>query len=112
MTGVFQVFDVQLNGMHTIVESLDIFAKVGRGVAHDEIIPFSVKKGEIIVNGEKSSLESNRMRVEFVKVFFCSTFYIKSDIPVEDLNTMCLRIIKREKKIFVHCHTEGRILKC
>ena len=66
---MLQVFDVQLNGMHTIVESLDIFSKVGRGVAHDEIIPFTVKKGEIAVNGEKSPLESSRMRVEFVKVW-------------------------------------------
>ena len=64
---------MQLNGMHTIVENLDIFAKVGRGVAHDEIVPFTVKKGEVIVNGEKSSLDGHRMRVEFVKVKVITT---------------------------------------
>ena len=63
-----QVFDVQLNSAHTIVENLDIFSKVGRGAAHDEVIPFTIKKGDLIVNGEKSSLEGNKMRVEFVKV--------------------------------------------
>lgn len=40
-----KVFDVVLNGDHTIVSDLDIFEKVGRGVAHDEHIPFKISKG-------------------------------------------------------------------
>ena len=37
------MFDGAVNGEHTIVHELDIFSKVGRGVAHDEIIPFSIR---------------------------------------------------------------------
>ena len=40
-----KVFDVVLNGDHTIIPELDIFDKVGRGVAHDEYIPFKISKG-------------------------------------------------------------------
>lgn len=40
-----KVFDVVLNGDHTIVSELDIFDKVGRGVAHDEYLPFKITKG-------------------------------------------------------------------
>lgn len=44
-----KVFDVVLNGDHTIVSDLDIFEKVGRGVAHDEYIPFKISKGCVYV---------------------------------------------------------------
>lgn len=40
-----KVFDVVLNGDHTIITDLDIFEKVGRAVAHDEYVPFTVEKG-------------------------------------------------------------------
>lgn len=40
-----KVFDIVLNGDHTIVSDLDIFDKVGKGVAHDEYIPFRIQKG-------------------------------------------------------------------
>ncbi|KAF5304164.1 hypothetical protein FQR65_LT08057 [Abscondita terminalis] len=62
-----KVFDVVLNGDHTIVSDLDIFEKVGRGVAHDEYIPFVVSKGRLIVNGEESEIRGGRIRVEFIK---------------------------------------------
>lgn len=45
-----KVFDVVLNGDHTIVTDLDIFEKVGKGVAHDEYIPFKISKGKTIFN--------------------------------------------------------------
>lgn len=41
-----KVFDVVLNGEHTIIADLDIYEKVGRGVAHDEYIPFKITKGK------------------------------------------------------------------
>lgn len=63
-----QVFDVVLNGEHTIVRRLDIYSKVGRGVAHDEIIPFKVKDGKLEVKGEESDLYYNKIGVEFIKV--------------------------------------------
>ena len=43
-----QVFDVVLNGDLTIASDLDIFDRVGRGVAHDEYIEFEVKSGKIL----------------------------------------------------------------
>lgn len=63
-----QVFDVVLNGDHTIIPNLDIFAHVGRGVAHDEYIQFSVKQGRLYYNEEESEIMGGKIRVEFIKV--------------------------------------------
>lgn len=43
-----KVFDVELNGQ-TVVEDLDIFERVGKGVAHDEIVPFSIRGRQVHV---------------------------------------------------------------
>ncbi|XP_071946303.1 malectin-A-like [Antedon mediterranea] len=61
-----KVFNVRMNGQHNIVTDLDIYNKVGRGTAHDEIIPFSVSKGKLTVKGEASTIGSS-LSVEFVK---------------------------------------------
>ena len=45
-----QVFDVNLDG-NTIISGLDIFSQVGYAAAHDEHIPFTVKNGQLSVNG-------------------------------------------------------------
>lgn len=65
------MFDVTLNGEHTVVENLDIYNKVGRGVAHDEIVPFSVRNGKLKVNGETSKI-NGKVSVEFIKVYYYS----------------------------------------
>lgn len=62
-----KVFDVVLNGDHTIIQDLDIFDRVGRGVAHDEHIPFSVVKGRLFYNEEESDIRAGKVRVEFIK---------------------------------------------
>jgi hypothetical protein len=62
-----KVFDVVLNGEHTIVSELDIFSQVGRGVAHDEIIPFTVKDGTLHINKETSHIDGNKVSLEFIK---------------------------------------------
>ncbi|XP_005104301.1 malectin-A [Aplysia californica] len=62
-----KVFDVVLNGEHTVVSELDIFARVGRGVAHDEIIPLTVRGGKLRVNGETSQIDSSKISIEFIK---------------------------------------------
>ncbi|XP_047099089.1 malectin-A [Schistocerca piceifrons] len=62
-----KVFDVVLNGDLTIVPDLDIFDRVGRGVAHDEYIPFSVVKGKLYYNEEESDIRGGKIRVEFIK---------------------------------------------
>ena len=63
-----QVFDVVLNGDLTIASDLDIFDRVGRGVAHDEYIEFEVKDQKIMYEGDESELTMGQMRVEFIKV--------------------------------------------
>lgn len=62
-----KVFDVVLNGDHTIVADLDIFDKVGRGVAHDEYIPYSIKNGKLYFNEEESDIRGAKIKVEFIK---------------------------------------------
>ncbi|KOX75409.1 Malectin-B [Melipona quadrifasciata] len=62
-----KVFDVVLNGDHTVVTDLDIFERVGRGVAHDEYIPFKVQAGKLIYNDEESDILAGKIRVEFIK---------------------------------------------
>ena len=68
-----QVFDVVLNGEHTIIHDMDIYAKVGRGAAHDEVVPFQIRSGKMKVNGETSDINDGKITVEFHKVR--STFY-------------------------------------
>ena len=63
-----KVFDVALNDA-VVIEGLDIFKKVGRGVAHDEVIPFQVRKNTIIINGKGTNF-NNEIRVDFLKVIF------------------------------------------
>ena len=63
-----QVFDILLNGEHVIVDQLDIYNEVGRGVAHDEVIPFTVKNKQLHVLDQKSYIENSRVRVDFIKV--------------------------------------------
>ena len=62
------MFDVVLNGDHTIVADLDIFDRVGRGVAHDEYVTFTVSQGRLYFNDEESDIRGGKIRVEFIKV--------------------------------------------
>lgn len=62
-----KVFDVVLNGDHTIVADLDIFDKVGRGVAHDEYIEYKIKDGKLYYNDEESDIRGGKIKVEFIK---------------------------------------------
>ncbi|XP_077811543.1 malectin isoform X3 [Macaca mulatta] len=66
-----KVFDVRLNG-HVVVKDLDIFDRVGHSTAHDEIIPMSIRKGKLSVQGEVSTF-TGKLYIEFVKVIplFC-----------------------------------------
>lgn len=63
-----------MNGDHTIVADLDIFDKVGRGVAHDEYISFSVQNGRLYYNEEESDIRGGKIRVEFIKVPLIDTY--------------------------------------
>ena len=63
-----KVFDVALNE-NVVVENLDIFGKVGRGVAHDEVVPFQIRQNKLIINGKATPFNSE-VRVDFIKVKF------------------------------------------
>lgn len=63
-----------VNSHHTVISHLDIFARVGRGVAHDEIIPFKIKNGQLIINEESSDFDGTLV-VEFAKVFLKIRYY-------------------------------------
>ncbi|ELT91685.1 hypothetical protein CAPTEDRAFT_148335 [Capitella teleta] len=66
-TQAFQkVFDIRING-HVVSEGLDIFARVGRGVAHDEVVPFNLKKGMLKIAGESMEFDGTLI-IEFVKL--------------------------------------------
>lgn len=62
-----KVFDVVLNGEHLVVENLDIYQNVGKGVAHDEIVYFTVSRGRLYFKEEESDVRGGRVRIEFVK---------------------------------------------
>uniref|UniRef100_A0A915IXC0 Conserved oligomeric Golgi complex subunit 7 n=1 Tax=Romanomermis culicivorax TaxID=13658 RepID=A0A915IXC0_ROMCU len=46
-----KVFSVALND-RPIVNDIDVFAKVGKAVAYDEIVPFTIKNRKMTLNGE------------------------------------------------------------
>ena len=50
---------------------MDIFARAGRGIAHDEYVPFTVKGGHLIAGNHKSLMPSDRqLKIEFFKVLY------------------------------------------
>jgi hypothetical protein len=56
-----KVFSIRLNEEHTVVEHLDIFAVAGFGMAHDEVIPFSVRRGKLYLAVKHPSLTGHCM---------------------------------------------------
>ena len=58
-----------LNGDLTIASDLDVYERVGRGVAHDEYIEFEVKSGKILYNQDETEITRGKMRVEFIKTY-------------------------------------------
>jgi len=60
-----KVFDVALNDV-VIISNLDIYEKVGRGVAHDETFQFQISQNKITING-RSQPFSNEISVDFIK---------------------------------------------
>lgn len=74
-----KVFDVRLNG-HVVVKDLDIFDRVGHSTAHDEIIPMSIRKGKLSVQGEVSTF-TGKLSIEFVKVTLLSALPAEEERP-------------------------------
>jgi len=65
-----KVFDIRINHQHIAIKDLDIYDRVGYGVAHDEYIPFTVKNGNIRVGSSYTSPFSGSLYVEFVKTYY------------------------------------------
>ncbi|CAH1801628.1 unnamed protein product [Owenia fusiformis] len=61
-----KVFDVQLNEQN-IIKNLDIYSKVGRGVAHDEYIPFKIKNNKITISGKSSPIKAGSIPIHLIK---------------------------------------------
>lgn len=61
-----KVFDIQLNNALTVVSNLDIYEKVGRGVAHDEYVPFTISNGKLSV-GDSEVDFTGTLRLDLVK---------------------------------------------
>lgn len=56
-----------MNHDHVVIKDLDIYDRVGYGVAHEEYIPFTIKNGNLRV-GSYTSPFSGKLYIEFVKV--------------------------------------------
>ncbi|KAA0201880.1 hypothetical protein HAZT_HAZT006338 [Hyalella azteca] len=64
-----KVFNVHLNGV-AVISELDIFAQVGRGVAHQELIAFTISDSRYITlrDGTKTPLATHSsVRLDFMK---------------------------------------------
>jgi len=62
-----KVFDIVLNGDIMVVSDLDVFERVGRGVAHDEYIEFRVENNKILFQDDESEIRAGMIRIEFIK---------------------------------------------
>ena len=62
-----KVFQIVLNDEHSLIDELDIFAKVGRATAHDEYIPFQIQNGRLVVKSRSSSY-SGLLKVTFQRL--------------------------------------------
>ena len=50
-----------------MIKGLDIYERVGRGVGHDEYIPFRVNNNQILIDGETVPFGGS-IYIEFLKV--------------------------------------------
>lgn len=62
-----KVFDALLNNEHMVVQDLDIYSQVGKSIAHDEIVYFTISRGRLYYKEEESEIRGGRVRIEFIK---------------------------------------------
>ncbi|GAB6028726.1 Tripartite DNA replication factor [Chamberlinius hualienensis] len=60
-----KVFDVNVNDIN-VISDLDIYNKVGRGIAHDEYVPLRIEKKKLTVGDDEIDF-SGQLKVEFAK---------------------------------------------
>ena len=73
---------------HTVIKGLDIYERVGRGVGHDEYIPFRVNNNQLLIDGETLPFGGS-VYVEFLKVGNNINFYNISHNSKWALNMGC-----------------------
>ena len=61
-----QVFDVVLNGV-PVIQDLDIFARVGKAVAYDEVVSFTVERDQLSVRDSTVDFDGS-LSIQFAKV--------------------------------------------
>ncbi len=54
-----------------MIKHLDIFSKVGKAVAHDEVVQFSLEGGQLYVTGGSTDIDGV-LSIQFAKV----TYYL------------------------------------
>ena len=66
----FKMFDFKIGDL-TVIEDIDIFAKVGKNRAYDEFIEFEIKNGKVYVEGKEAEngydAENKTIKIVFVK---------------------------------------------
>lgn len=82
-----QVFDIVLNTRHKVVSNLDIFAKVGKAMAHDEVTKFTIENGQLVVGDQVSDFDGT-LTVEFSKV---NSAYIHPKGPGSEYPSVALQ---------------------
>ena len=70
-----------------MVSNLDIFAKVGKAIAHDEVTRFTIENGQLLVGDQVSDFDG-MLTVEFSKVnlftvhtsalYMCGSSWVKA----------------------------------
>lgn len=60
------MFHVLLNNMPVIAD-LDIYSRVGKAVAYDEVVPFSVDRGQLFVSDGSVEFDGT-LSIQFMKV--------------------------------------------
>lgn len=80
-----KVFDIAVND-HTIIPNVDIFAQVGKAVAHDEIVPFTIKSRKLVIAGDSSDFDGT-FNLQFVQGLHdnpkINAFYIMKGKPAD-----------------------------
>ena len=56
-----------------MLKGLDIYERVGRGVGHDEYIPFKINNNQLLIDGETLPFGGS-IYVEFLKVSWATFF--------------------------------------
>jgi Malectin domain len=109
-----RVFNVVLNGEHTILANFGVARTCGYRNICNELVYFSVCNGQLRANNQVSKVQSGEIRIEFVRVVFhplvAGIAVIKGEpgkaLTIVDTKTVVFFDPKRENGCSLHT-TEG-----